>query len=782
MTTVIAAPGGTSWSTHQLSEFLVAIAATGDEESAASCAIQWAAESFEAEVAAIVVDGRVVDAVGYPRGRVPEAEIAAVADRSAHVLAVPGFGDLPAIAESIDGVSGSLVLARSGEDGFNAEEMQLLRAMARTLSMTLRTLGMLDKERGLREEGEQRAAENARLLLMLQERQALLERLTKIQVSISRRAPLPEVLDAIVAGAHELLGDEVVGLRLLDKDDPRYLNLVSSVGVTRPLRGSIARTPVGKGVGGRAVLEDQLVIVEDYAREGAAIETFVEDNLQTAMAAPIHEDGVAVGSIVVATYRERRVYSDTEREMLLAFAHHASIALNDAKAVDQMRHMAYHDALTGLPNRALFLEHLTRAVSNARRSKQSLAVLFLDLDRFKLVNDSLGHPAGDRLLSAVAGRLRRSLRDSDLAARLGGDEFAVLAENTTIEGARAVAEAITESLRDPFDIDGHELSVTGSIGVVFDRGGRTSADALLRNADLAMYRAKMDGPGQHLVYEPDMHTMVSARVLLEAQLRRAVRNGDFVVHYQPIVWLDTDDIVRVEALVRWRREDGELVAPSGFLDVAEETGLIVPIGRLVTRQAMEQVHEWQRSFPHATSLNLSINLSPRQLQQSEVVTDIMGALQTTDFNPARLLVEITETALMHDTTQVGERLRELNALGIRIALDDFGTGYSSLTYLRTFPIDLLKVDKSFIADIAGGKSEAKVARAIIELARTLRLETVAEGVEEAAQVAELVRLRCRMGQGFYFAKPLPARDLGRLLRSREPGPDLEVMHGGALAG
>ena len=782
MAQVITAPGGASWSTHQLSEFLVTIAAAEDEASASLCAIQWAAEALEAEVAAILVDGHVVDAVGYPRGRVPGDEIRAVTARTTNVLNVPGIGELRAIAEPIGGVGGWLVLGRSGDDGFRAEEMGLLRAMARTLSMTMRTLRMLDKERSLREEGEQRVAENARLLTLLQERQALLERLTKIQVSISRRAPLPEVLDAVVAGAHELLGDEVVGLRLLDKDDPRFLNMVSSVGVTRPLRASLKRTPVGEGVGGRAVLEDRLVIVEDYEHDGSAMGPFAAEHLQTAMAAPIHEDGVPVGSIVVATYRAQRAYTESEQEMLQAFAHHASIALNDAKVVDQMRHMAYHDVLTGLPNRALFLEHLTRAVSNARRSGQTLAVLFVDLDRFKLVNDSLGHPAGDRLLSNVASRLRRSLRASDLAARLGGDEFAVLAENTTAEGAQAIAEAITESLRDPFDIDGHELSITGSTGVVLDRAGKTSADALLRNADLAMYRAKMDGPGHHLLFQPDMHTTVSDRVLLETQLRRAVRNQDFVVHYQPIVWLDTDDVVTVEALVRWRREDGVLVAPGDFLDIAEETGLIGPIGRQVMRQAMAQVHEWQRALPHASSLNLAINLSPRELQQPDVVKDITDALRETDFDAARLLVEITETALMHDTSLVGKRLRELNALGVRIALDDFGTGYSSLTYLRTFPIDLLKVDKSFIADIAGGKPEAKVGRAIIELARTLRLETVAEGVEEAAQVAELVRLRCRMGQGFYFARPLPARDLGRLLRSREPGPDLEVMQGGAIAG
>ncbi|MBV8196425.1 MAG: sensor domain-containing diguanylate cyclase, partial [Candidatus Dormibacteraeota bacterium] len=454
-----------NWSTQQLSEFLVAVAASTDEAAAIACAIQWAAEALEAEVAAIVTGGQIVDVVGFPRGRIPTGDLMAVAERQVSGLILPGVGVLHAVAEPVDHLGGSLVLGRCGDAEFSAEEVGLLRAMARALSMTLKTLRMLEQERTLREEGEERVAENARLLALLQERQALLERLSKIQASISRRAPLPEVLDSIVAGAHELLGDEVVGLRLLDREDPGYLNLVSSVGISREVRGSIKRTPVNEGAGGRAVVEDRLIIVQDYEHSGEAIESFANAKLQGAMAAPIHEHGVPVGSIVVATYRNDRMYTDSEREMLLAFAHHASIALNDAKAVDQMRHLAYHDALTGLPNRALFLEHLGRAVMNARRSGHGIAVLFLDLDRFKLVNDSLGHPVGDQLLEAVARRLRESLRAADLAARLGGDEFAVLAENTTAEGASALAESITDALRDPFEVGDHELTATASIGV-----------------------------------------------------------------------------------------------------------------------------------------------------------------------------------------------------------------------------------------------------------------------------------------------------------------------------
>jgi len=390
-------------------------------------------------------------------------------------------------------------------------------------------------------------------------------------------------------------------------------------------------------------------------------------------------------------------------------------------------------------------------------------VLYLDLDRFKLVNDSLGHTVGDLLLDAVADRLRGSLRAADLAARLGGDEFAVLVENTTAAGASALADVIRNALSDPFEVSGHELVVTASIGVVVDEAGHTGADALLRNADLAMYRAKLDGFGKYLVYEPDMHVLVSDRAHLEGNLRRAVQLDQFEVHYQPIVWLASGEPIGVEALVRWRREDGALVLPNDFIPVAEDMGLILPIGRMVMHTAMAQVREWQNTHATAKRLMLSVNLSARQLYQPDVVSEVVDALEATGFDAKYLTLEITETALMHDTSTMTTRLRELRALGARIALDDFGTGYSSLSHLRNFPIDVLKVDKSFIHDIASGTDDANLARAIIQLARTMNLDIVAEGIEDPLQAAELIRLRCLMGQGFHFAKPLPAAELSRYL-------------------
>jgi diguanylate cyclase (GGDEF)-like protein len=760
-------PSGGSWSTQQLSEFLVAVAGCRDEASAVSGAIQWAAEAMEAEVAAVVRDGHVIDAVGFPRGQVPEAELLAAADTRAATLAVEGLGELHIASVPIEGsVPARLILGRCDPGGFHAEEISLLRAMARGLALSIDSLHTLERERRLREVSEQQAADNLRLLGMLQERQSLLERLSKIQVSISRRAPLQEVLDAIVAGAGELLGDEVVGLKLVDRDDPDYTTMVSMSGLTEELASQVRRSRVTEGAAGHAIVEDRLIVLQDYAGSEVAMEPFVGVALRTAMAAPVHENGRPVGSIVVASFRPDRLYTDTEREMLLAFAHHASMALNDAKVVEEMRHLAYHDSLTGLPNRALFTEHLERALARARRGGSRVTVLFLDLDRFKMVNDSLGHAAGDHLLVAVAERLRSSLRATDVAARLGGDEFAVLAEDSELEAdANAVAQRIVEALHEPITAGGRELSVTASIGVAVSGCGETDAQALLRNADLAMYRAKVDGLGSYLVFEQDMHTVLSQRVEMETNLRRAITADEFVVHYQPIVQLATEEIVGVEALVRWARAGQVLVSPAEFIPVAEEMGLIVPIGRWVLVEAMRQVRHWQDDRGLGRSLGLSVNLSARQLRQPELVDDIVEALRTTRFDPACLTLEITETALMRDTGRALATLHELRSLGIRLALDDFGTGYSSLSYLRQFPIDVIKIDKSFVDGIAQGSEEAAVARAVIELGRTLSMDTVAEGIESSHQLEQLRVLRCNLGQGYHFSRPLAADGVEELLRA-----------------
>jgi diguanylate cyclase (GGDEF)-like protein len=432
--------------------------------------------------------------------------------------------------------------------------------------------------------------------------------------------------------------------------------------------------------------------------------------------------------------------------------------------VEEMRHLAYHDSLTGLPNRTLFSEHLERALARARRGGSRVAVLFLDLDRFKMVNDSLGHAAGDHLLVAVGERLRASLRATDVAARLGGDEFAVLAEDSDpVSGADAVAERILDALREPITVQGRELSVSASLGVAVS-GGEGDAEALLRNADLAMYRAKVDGLGRYLVFEQQMHTVLAQRIELEASLRRAIGADEFVVYYQPIVSLAAGEYVGVEALVRWARDGNVLVSPAEFIPVAEEMGLIVPIGRWVLCESMRQVRRWQDQHPGLHRFGLSVNISARQLRQPELVDDIVEALRATRFDPSCLTLEITETALMRDTSRALQTLDDLRSLGIRLALDDFGTGYSSLSYLRQFPIDAIKIDKSFVDGITHGSQESAVARAVIELGRTLNIDTVAEGVEGEHQLEELRSLRCDFAQGYHFSHPLPAESMDSLLR------------------
>jgi diguanylate cyclase (GGDEF)-like protein len=763
-----------NWSTHQLSGFLESVAVCETEEDAIAAANRWSSEALEAEVAAVLNNGWVVAALGFPPGRTPDEQLIAVVRGATATVEVEGLGALRAVAAGVEELNGALVLARSGAETFQAEEVGLLRAMARTLSMTIRNIRMLERERALREEGELRAHENVRLVALLRERQTFLERLSKIELSISRRAPLPKVLDAIVAGAHELLGDEVVILRLVDRNDPRFMNVVSSVGVSRQMLARVRRLPLTQGAAGRCIREDRLIMFDDYQQEEDAISDFAAACLRTAMAAPVHENGRAVGSIVIASYKPDRRYTPTEREMLLAFAHHASLALNDAKAVDEMRTLAYHDALTGLPNRALFAEHLDRALENARRSGTQLAVLFLDLDRFKLVNDSLGHTVGDRLLAGVGERLRTCLRASDLAARLGGDEFAVLVENASGEGASTLAEALCSVIQQPFSIDGHELVIGVSIGVAHDFAGASDAEALLRNADLAMYKAKIDRPGHHVLFETAMHTVVSDRVQLEGDLRRATALDDFELNYQPIVHLETGEVEGVEALLRWRR-DGTLVPPTVFVPVAEEMGLISRIGRLVLHQAMEQTRAWQRMSPALSGLGVSVNLSPRQLHHSDFITDVKDALAATGFDPQLLTLEITETALMRDLPAVRARLLELRRLGVHFALDDFGTGYSSLTYLRQFPVDVLKIDRSFTAGITHDHQDASVTRAIVQLGQTLQLGCVVEGIERGDQLEVLLALGCTLGQGFYFATPLAAGEAEKYLLRHQPQPEAAAV-------
>jgi diguanylate cyclase (GGDEF)-like protein/PAS domain S-box-containing protein len=431
----------------------------------------------------------------------------------------------------------------------------------------------------------------------------------------------------------------------------------------------------------------------------------------------------------------------------------------------QYMHQAFHDPLTDLANRSLFLYQVGHALARTQRQGHSVSVLFLDLDNFKTVNDSLGHAAGDRLLVEAARRLASCVRDTDLIARLGGDEFAVLLEEESgkEEDVDQVAERISRAMRTPFKLSGKEVFVSASIGIARNTTGESS-DELVRNADVAMYVAKTAGKGKHIVFEPAMHAAALERLVVEADLRRAIEREEFFLEFQPIVVLQTGEICGAEALVRWQCRDRGTVPPGMFIPIAEETGLVVPLGRMVLRNACIAAEAWGRE--HGRPLRVTVNLSGRQLQEAEIVDHVREALAESGLSPQRLVLEITESMLMQHNEVSMTRLTDLKALGVSLAIDDFGTGYSSLSYLQRYPIDILKIDKAFVDAIDKGGDGPVLASAIVALGETLRMSTVAEGIETEAQRGQLLQLGCVLGQGFLFAPPLGTEDFLHLILAR----------------
>ena len=434
----------------------------------------------------------------------------------------------------------------------------------------------------------------------------------------------------------------------------------------------------------------------------------------------------------------------------------------------QLSHNAFHDALTGLPNRALFMDRLSHALSRGDSTTAPLAVLFVDIDDFKAVNDDLGHAAGDELLATIATRLRSCVRRGDTLARLGGDEFALLLEGTNPEQVSELAGDVLAALGRPLTLYDREINVRASIGIATRPAEPCEPDELVRSADIAMYAAKRDGKGRFEIFEAEMTTDILGRLQLRADLERALRQDEFVVHYQPIVALDSGEVVGVEALVRWQHPERGLVAPAEFIPLAEETGLIVPIGGWVLRRACEQTQRWRAQYPQHP-LKVSVNLSARQLEAPDIVGEVSRALRDTGLPASALTLEITESLLMVDLPAAIDLLAQLRNLGVRLAIDDFGTGYSSLSYLEQLPIDILKIDQSFVSRLGAEGEESVMVRTITQLAQALNLGIVAEGIELPEQVRELRELECPLGQGFFFARPASDADFEALLMSqRQP--------------
>ena len=507
------------------------------------------------------------------------------------------------------------------------------------------------------------------------------------------------------------------------------------------------------------------------------------DGVHQGMVSPLRGETELIGSLLIANrLTEGTTFSDDDLRLLETLANQAASALENghleqslaelSRLKEQLRYQAYHDPLTNLPNRSLFLERVAERLADRladrvadRPTARMPVVLFLDLDDFKIVNDTLGHATGDRLLSDVADRLRNVLRVEDIAARLGGDEFAVLLDDDRdLARAMFVANRIIDAFRISFQVQGQEIQVGASLGIAVARIGTETADELLRNADVAMYTAKESGKNRVAVFEPTMHTAIVARHALSAELSKSLGRGELAVFYQPIIDLLTGIPTGVEALVRWRHPTRGLVGPDEFIPLAEETGVILPIGAWVLQEACAQAARWSSFGRDGQGLSVTVNLAAQQLAEASFVDDLRRIMRETGLQPRRLILEMTETVMFHDTSTTLARLEAIRELGVRIAIDDFGTGYSSLGYLRRFRVDILKIAKEFVGS-ADSQEEWAFAGAIVALGRTLGLAIIAEGIEEQGQLERLRALGCEFGQGYLFARPATADVVTRFLQA-----------------
>jgi diguanylate cyclase (GGDEF)-like protein/PAS domain S-box-containing protein len=430
---------------------------------------------------------------------------------------------------------------------------------------------------------------------------------------------------------------------------------------------------------------------------------------------------------------------------------------------EELTRRAFADSLTGLANRALFRDRLAHAAARQQRGGGAVTLLLIDLDDFKMVNDTLGHSAGDELLVTIAGRLQAEVRPADTLARLGGDEFAVLVEDLDGDGAAALAERILAAMREPVALGSRDVVCGMSIGVASARAGEAGTDDLLRDADLAMYAAKRGGRNRYAVFDPAMYEGVLREARHRAELEAALAGEQFFVQYQPIVDLPSAQLIGVEALVRWRHPVDGVLGPDTFIPLAEETGLIVPLGRWVLDEACAQLARWHRDLPSAAHLYMSVNVSARQFHNAGFADEVIAAVRAAGIPPESLILEITESLFLQETDAVVATLETVRASGVRVAIDDFGSGYSSLNYLQRFPVDILKIDRSFVSGCNDGGDDASLAEAVIQLGRALRLTTVAEGVENREQWSRLREMGCDLGQGFYFARPEDGRRIETLL-------------------
>jgi diguanylate cyclase (GGDEF)-like protein len=719
-----------NWSTQQLAEFLTGISNCETEEEATQHAVERAAEALEAEVCIYIRDGEVVDSVGFPPNSVTPETVNALVAGTADSIDVPGIGDCPAMVVPVTGrTGGHLVFGRVGNN-FNAGEKSLVRAMGRAMSLCIGVIHTLDAER---------------------ERRELLARLSRIQRSISHHAPLQDVLDAISGGASELLGEPIAGVALIDPETGA-LQTASAIGFDRDTLNRVRTSATGAGAAERAIAEDSLVVIEEYPDDVGAHPDFIAMNTQAVMAAPVREAGAVVGALAVASARDGRRFTQPEREALTAFADHASLALTDARLSDQVDR-ALHDPLTGLPNRSSISEQLAQRLE----AGSDPSLVSLDLDNFRTVNDRIGHRAGDQLLIELAERLREAAAPTDLVARMEGDAFALL---STEGDAEASAVRVSEAVAAPFEIDSRQLRTSASVGVVHSG---EDADQMLRDADLAMYRAKSEGGSRIVTFEPGMHTELVKRLELQDDLARALQEDEIIAYFQPKVDLRSARVIGVEALARWNHPERGLVSPGDFLPLAEAGGHMRALTERVIEFSTRAAGDWWHS---GLGLQLSVNLAPSTFSDRDwqLVDFVAKTLARTGLPGKALQFEVTEDALMADPEVAADTLARLSDLGATISIDDFGTGHSSLGRLKSLPIDELKIDRSFILDLSTDEDKT-IVRSTIHLAHQMGLQVVAEGVETEDAWRQLRSMGCERAQGFLVAKPLPAREVPAWLAS-----------------
>ncbi len=707
------------WSIHQLTEYLVRVSQPSEETVAVRVALEEAAEALNCELGAVVVGDELRAQVGFGRGNVPAEFLSGIRDNEA--IRVPTLGEVNLARSWLDKADpggtapqGRMVLGRLGSE-FSAEELQLLRGMALAVGMVLRNLETLQTERA---------------------RHLLVEKLLAIQKAISARRPIDELLGAITEGAWELLGGLPVALLLDDPSSPGALHPHSlerfaafDDEAMRNAKVALALATIGAGpAGGR-----------DERRF---------------LCAPVVVSGETTGCLIAKVDQGSHDHHD-HGELLTAFAQQVSLALTDARTVDAVRR-ASRDPVTGLSSRGSFLQRLEHERRKAVQDRSPLTVLFIDLDRFKAVNDTLGHGAGDDLLAEVGARIRGCARPGDAVARLGGDEFAVALVGGSVRTARAVAQRVVTALARPFTIAGREVLIGASVGIAAHSARHGDAAALVGDADIAMYRAKRSGRGRWTVFEPFMQAEVADKLSLAADLQHLVPGGQLWLAYQPIVRLGSGLLDGAEALARWHHPTRGPVPPSVFVPLAEETDAISVLGAHIVDRALSEVGAMAEG---TRPLRLSLNISARQLVDDSLRQIITNALAFSGFPPELLVLEITESLLIEDPELARARLGDLKEIGLSLALDDFGTGYSSLSYLRQFPVDQVKIDRSFVAGLhSGATADVAIARCIVELCQRLRVETVAEGIETAEQLELLTQLGCDFGQGYLFAAPMPPSD------------------------